>query len=60
MSTWDREALTGAAAVARRDVAAIGAALDGRDLEEVLQLAGDVLLADAADPLARLSRRASR
>jgi hypothetical protein len=48
--------------VARRDVAAIHAAVDGRDLDAVLQLAGDGLLADPADPLApecaeRLRRR---
>ena len=54
MSSWDREALTELrAAVARRDVAAIRAAVDGRDLDAVLQLAGDGLLADPADPLAR-------
>ena len=54
MSSWDREALTELrAAVARRDVAAIHAAVDGRDLDAVLQLAGDGLLADPADPLAR-------
>ena len=63
MSSWDREALTELrAAVARRDVAAIRAAVDGRDLDAVLQLAGDGLLADPADPLApecaeRLRRR---
>ena len=63
MNSWDREALTELrAAVARRDVAAIRAAVDGRDLDAVLQLAGDGLLADPADPLApecaeRLRRR---
>jgi hypothetical protein len=63
VNSWDREALTELrAAVARRDVAAIRAAVDGRDLDAVLQLAGDGLLADPADPLApecaeRLRRR---
>ena len=54
MSAWDREALTELrVAVARRDVAAIRAAVSGRELDAVLQLAGDGLLADPADPLAR-------
>jgi Uncharacterised protein family (UPF0158) len=51
---WDREALTELrGAVARRDVTAIRAAVAGRDLDEVLQLAGDGLLASPSDPLAR-------
>jgi hypothetical protein len=54
VSVWDREALTELrAAVARRDVVGIRAAVAGRDLDSVLQLAGDGLLADPADPLAR-------
>jgi hypothetical protein len=54
MSGWDREALTELrVAVAHRDVEAIRAAVDGRDLDVVLQLAGEGLLADPADPLAR-------
>jgi Uncharacterised protein family (UPF0158) len=54
VSGWDREALTELrVAVARRDVAAICAAVDRHDLDAVLQLAGDGLLADPADPLAR-------
>jgi hypothetical protein len=51
---WDREALTELRiAVARRDAAAIRAAVAGRDLDAVLQLAGDGLLAAPADPLTR-------
>jgi Uncharacterised protein family (UPF0158) len=63
VSAWDHEALTELrSAVARRDVAAIRAAVDERDINAVLQLAGDGLLADPADPLAhecaqRLRRR---
>ena len=51
---WDREALIGLrGAVSRRDIAAIRAAVAGRDLDAVLQLAGDGLLAAPTDPLAR-------
>jgi hypothetical protein len=54
VTAWDRDALRELrAAVARRDVAAIGAAIEGRDLDEVLQLVGDGLLAIPADALAR-------
>ena len=54
MSAWDREALTELrAAVARQEIAGIRAAVAGRDLDSVLQLAGDGLLADPAEPLAR-------
>jgi hypothetical protein len=54
VSAWDREALTELrAAVARREIAGIRAVVAGRDLDAVLQLAGDGLLADPADPLAR-------
>ena len=60
---WDRDALRELrAAVAQGDVAAVRAALDGRELDAVLQLAGDALLAAPDDPLtrewaARLRRR---
>ena len=51
---WDGEALTEPrVAVARRDITAIRAAVDGRDLDTVLQLTGDGLLVDPADPLTR-------
>jgi hypothetical protein len=54
MSAWDREALTELrVAVAHRDIGAIRAAVDGRDLDAVLQLAGDGLLGRPDDPLAR-------
>jgi hypothetical protein len=54
VTAWDRDALRELrAAVARRDVAAIGAAIEGRDLDEVLQLVGDGLLSIPADALAR-------
>jgi hypothetical protein len=58
--SWDRDALTQLrGAVYRGDGAAVVAALRGRDLGDVLQLAGDGLLAaraqgiDRATPLAR-------
>ncbi|HET9852556.1 MAG TPA: UPF0158 family protein, partial [Candidatus Limnocylindrales bacterium] len=54
VSAWDREALTALrAAVARRDVAGIRAVVSRRDPDAVLQLAGEGLLAEPADPLAR-------
>jgi hypothetical protein len=54
VSGWDREALTELrGAVARRDIAAIDAAVADRDLDAVLQLVGDALLVDPASPLAR-------
>jgi hypothetical protein len=54
VSGWDGDALTELRiAVARGDVAAIRAAVDRRDLDAVLQLAGEGLLADPADPFAR-------
>lgn len=63
VSAWDREALTELrAAVARREISGIRAVVAGRDLDAVLQLAGEGLLAEPADPLAgecaaRLRRR---
>jgi hypothetical protein len=63
VTAWDRDALTALrAAVVQRDVVAIRAALEGRDLDAVLQLAGDGLLAFPDDSLAyareaRLRRR---
>ena len=51
---WDGDALRELrAAVAQKDVAALCAAVDGRALDAVLQLAGDGLLAKPDDPLAR-------
>ena len=51
---WDGDALRELrAAVAQKDVAALRAAVDGRALDAVLQLAGDGLLAKPDDPLAR-------
>lgn len=61
--TWDREALRALrAAIAQGDAAALRAALHGRDLDAVLQLAGEGLLATphaslARDCAARLRRR---
>jgi hypothetical protein len=63
VTAWDRDALQALrGAAARGDGAAIRAAVDDRNLDEVLQLAGDGLLASPADPLAnecvqRLRRR---
>ena len=54
MTPWDRDALRDLRiALARRDVAAIRAALDGRDLDEVLQLIGDALVTVPSESLAR-------
>lgn len=54
MAGWDREALQDLrAAVWRRDLAAIRELCEGRDIDDVLQLAGDALLADPDSPLAR-------
>ena len=51
---WDGDALRELrAAVAQKDVAALRAAVDGRALDAVLQLAGDGLLGEPDDPLAR-------
>ena len=64
ISVWDREALAELrGAAARRDVPAVRAAVAGRDLDAVLQLSGDSLLAEPSEPLAqecveRLRRRA--
>jgi Uncharacterised protein family (UPF0158) len=52
--TWDRESLRALrAAVAQGDPAALGAAVHGRDLDAVLQLAGEGLLATPDVALAR-------
>ena len=60
MMPWDRDALAELrGAVYRRDGGAVLAALEGRDLDDVLQLAGDGLLAavgqrvDGAEAVAR-------
>ena len=54
MNAWDREALAELrGAVARRDIPAIRTAVADRNLDTVLQLAGDGLLADVSDALAR-------
>jgi hypothetical protein len=64
VTAWSPDALRELrAAVARRDGAGIRAAIEGRDLDQVLQLVGDGLLADPDAELAgecaqRLRRRA--
>ena len=54
MKDWDRDTLRDLrAAVAQRDLAAIGELCAGRELDDVLQLAGDVLLDAPESALAR-------
>jgi Uncharacterised protein family (UPF0158) len=61
VSAWDRARLTELrGAVARRDIPAIRTAVGDRDLDAVLQLAGDGLLADPTEPLARECRQRLR
>ena len=54
MNPWDRDALRELrAAIAQRDLEAIGRLCAGRELDEVLQLVGDALLDTPDHPLAR-------
>ena len=54
MKSWDRDALQDLRAAAwRRDLAAIRNLCEGRELDDVLQLAGDALVGEPGSPLAR-------